>query len=58
MVLVTGGFGFIGSHVTDAYITAGHEVFVVDDLPTGKRENLNPRVISSRLTSSIYLSAS
>ncbi|MBI3757124.1 MAG: NAD-dependent epimerase/dehydratase family protein [Deltaproteobacteria bacterium] len=42
-ILVTGGAGFIGSHVTDAYIAAGHEVFVVDDLSTGKRENLNPR---------------
>ncbi|MBI3250118.1 MAG: NAD-dependent epimerase/dehydratase family protein [Deltaproteobacteria bacterium] len=42
-ILVTGGAGFIGSHVVDAYIAAGHEVFVVDDLSTGKRENLNPR---------------
>ena len=42
-ILVTGGAGFIGSHVVDAYITAGHEVFVVDDLSTGKRENLHPR---------------
>lgn len=42
-ILVTGGAGFIGSHVVDAYIAAGHEVFIVDDLSTGKRENLNPR---------------
>lgn len=42
-ILVTGGAGFIGSHVVDAYIAAGHDVFVVDDLSTGKRENLNPR---------------
>jgi UDP-glucose 4-epimerase len=42
-ILVTGGAGFIGSHVVDAYIEAGHEVFIVDDLSTGKRENLNPR---------------
>ncbi len=40
-VLVTGGAGFIGSHVVDAYIAAGHEVIVVDDLSTGKRENLH-----------------
>ena len=40
-VLVTGGAGFIGSHVVDAYVAAGHEVVVVDDLSTGKRENLN-----------------
>ena len=42
-VLVTGGAGFIGSHVVDAYIAAGHEVLVVDDLSTGKRANLHPR---------------
>jgi len=40
-ILVTGGAGFIGSHVVDAYVAAGHEVVVVDDLSTGKRENLN-----------------
>jgi len=40
-ILVSGGAGFIGSHVVDAYVAAGHEVFVVDDLSTGKRENLN-----------------
>jgi len=42
-ILVTGGAGFIGSHVVDAYLAAGHEVVVLDDLSTGKRENLNPR---------------
>jgi UDP-glucose 4-epimerase len=42
-VLVTGGAGFIGSHVVDAYIEAGHQVVVVDDLSTGKKENLNPK---------------
>ena len=42
-ILVTGGAGFIGSHVVDAYVAAGHEVVIVDDLSTGKRENLNPK---------------
>ena len=42
-ILVTGGAGFIGSHLADAYLEAGHEVGVVDDLSTGSRENLNPR---------------
>ena len=42
-ILVTGGAGFIGSHVVDAYVGAGHDVIVVDDLSTGKRENLNPK---------------
>jgi UDP-glucose 4-epimerase len=41
-ILVTGGAGFIGSHVVDAYIAAGHEVAVVDDLSTGREENVNP----------------
>ncbi|MFT4570537.1 MAG: UDP-glucose 4-epimerase [Hyphomicrobiaceae bacterium] len=38
--LVTGGAGFIGSHIAEAYLAAGHEVFVLDDLSSGKRENL------------------
>ena len=41
-VLVTGGAGFIGSHVVDTYINQGYEVAVIDDLSTGRRENLNP----------------
>ncbi len=41
-VLVTGGAGFIGSHVVDAFLEAGHSVCVVDNLRTGRRENLNP----------------
>ena len=41
--LVTGGAGFIGSHVVDAYLAGGHEVVVLDDLSTGKRENLNAK---------------
>jgi len=40
--LVTGGAGFIGSHVMDAFVEAGHDVVVVDDLSTGRRANLNP----------------
>jgi UDP-glucose 4-epimerase len=39
-VLITGGAGFIGSHVADAYIDAGHEVVVVDNLDSGTTENL------------------
>lgn len=41
-ILVTGGAGFIGSNVVDAYVRAGHEVLVVDNLYTGKRSNINP----------------
>jgi len=39
-VLVTGGAGFIGSTIADAYLEAGHEVVVVDNLYSGKRENV------------------
>jgi len=39
-VLVTGGAGFIGSHVADAYLAAGHEVWIVDDLSTGRAANI------------------
>ncbi|HNW92804.1 MAG TPA: NAD-dependent epimerase/dehydratase family protein [bacterium] len=42
-ILVTGGAGFIASHIVDAYLAAGHEVAVLDNLSTGRRENLNPR---------------
>ncbi|MGN8345987.1 NAD-dependent epimerase/dehydratase family protein [Pseudomonas sp. SMV71] len=46
-VLITGGAGFIGSHLTDALLARGHSVRVLDDLSTGKRSNLpldNPAV--------------
>ena len=39
-VLITGGSGFIGSHLSDAYIARGDEVFVIDDLSTGSIENI------------------
>lgn len=42
-ILVTGGAGFIGSHVVDAYVAFGHEVLIVDNLSTGQTANLNPK---------------
>ena len=44
-VLVSGGAGFIGSHVVDKFIGLGYDVVVVDSLSTGKRENLNPAAV-------------
>ena len=43
-ILLTGGAGFIGSHIADAYVEAGHKVVVVDDLSVGKKENINKKV--------------
>jgi UDP-glucose 4-epimerase len=39
-VLITGGAGFIGSHLADAYLQRGSEVYIIDDLSTGKIENI------------------
>ncbi len=47
--LVTGGAGFIGSHITDALIDAGHTVTVVDDLSRGRRAQVNPRAAFSEV---------
>ncbi len=44
-ILVTGGAGFIGSHVADRFVDAGHEVAVLDDLSTGFREFVHPRAL-------------
>ena len=42
-ILVTGGAGFIGSHVVDAYIENHHNVVVIDDLSRGRKEYINPK---------------
>jgi len=49
-VLVTGGAGFIGSHLVDGFLAAGHEVVVVDNLSTGSRAFLAPEVIFANLS--------
>jgi len=44
-ILVTGGAGFIGSHIVDGLIQSGHRVTVVDNLSTGKREYVHPKAV-------------
>ncbi len=43
-ILVSGGAGFIGSHVCDAFLQKGHEVIALDNLSSGRKENLDPKV--------------
>lgn len=42
-ILVTGGAGFIGSQVADAFISEGYDVFIMDNLSTGNEKNINPK---------------
>ncbi|NLI13102.1 NAD-dependent epimerase/dehydratase family protein [Pelotomaculum propionicicum] len=49
-ILVTGGAGFIGSHIVDALVESGCRVAVVDDLSTGKFEHVNPGVNFYKVT--------
>ena len=44
-VIVTGGAGFIGSHIVDALVREGFSVHIIDDLSTGKKENINPEAV-------------
>ena len=44
-VLVTGGAGFIASHLVDRLVAEGHHVVVVDNLSAGRRENVNPKAL-------------
>ena len=47
-VMVTGGAGFIGSHLTDGFLARGDEVVVVDDLSVGRPGRLDPRAVLDR----------
>lgn len=44
-ILVTGGAGFIASHLVDRFIEDGHRVIVVDNLSSGRKENINPKAL-------------
>lgn len=44
-IIVTGGAGFIGSHIVDALVDGGYEVHVVDNMSAGKKENVNPKAV-------------
>ena len=46
--LVTGGAGFIGSHIVDRLVQDGNQVIVVDNFCSGKQENLNPKAKAAR----------
>jgi len=48
-ILVTGGAGFIGSHLVDALIERKHRIVIIDDLSLGRKENLNKRAKFYRL---------
>jgi len=49
-ILLTGGAGFIGSHIADLLIEEGHQLVIVDDLSSGKEANINPAASFYRLS--------
>ena len=56
-ILVTGGAGFIASNLVDKLISHEHDVVIVDNLSTGKKENINPKVTLQegiKLTTNFY----
>ena len=48
-ILVTGGAGFIGSHIVDQFVQEGHRVSVIDDLSTGKRKHVHREAVFYKL---------
>ncbi len=44
-ILITGGAGFIGSHISDAYLKLGHRVVILDNLSSGKKKNIPPKAV-------------
>lgn len=56
-ILLTGGAGFIGSHVADCLLERGHEVAIVDDLSSGKRENIPETAFFMSVSASYEISS-
>jgi len=54
-VLITGGAGFIGSHLAEAYLENGHEVYIIDDLSTGSMDNIRHLQTNSRLKNRLFV---
>ncbi len=53
-ILITGGAGFIGSHLTEAYLQEGHDVYVLDNLSTGSLENLRHLQDNSKFSNHLF----
>jgi UDP-glucose 4-epimerase len=51
-ILVTGGAGFIGSHIVDAYIDNNHNVVIIDDMSKGRKEFINPKATFYQISTS------
>ena len=49
-VVVTGGAGFIGSHLADELVRRGYQVTILDNLSTGKKENIEPLIKQRRVS--------
>ena len=54
-ILITGGMGFIGSYLTEKYLTAGNSVYIIDDLSTGSRNNLKQLEEDDRFKEMLFI---
>jgi UDP-glucose 4-epimerase len=54
-ILITGGAGFIGSHLAEAYLEQGHEVYIIDDLSTGSLQNIDHLKKDRRYKQSLFV---
>jgi UDP-glucose 4-epimerase len=54
-ILITGGAGFIGSHLAEAYLERGDDVYIIDDLSTGSMDNIEPLKADSRFKDRLFV---